>query len=148
MFFTHPLPPEQDDQIFNDFLYFYDLESKLHNRNQDRSNTVNDNVCENIALLDPSSLNAQQGVNRIDYLFGSKSPIFKTGHRICIFTSTCMIKYGPSVMQEYKRRCLRSLEEFGVRRSVIRYLDRKYKTFWTYPLFIRAYQNFSYKKLI
>ena len=52
---TSHLTPQLDDQIFNDFLYFYDLECRLHRRNQDRSSEVNDNVCENIALLDPSS---------------------------------------------------------------------------------------------
>ena len=149
MFFTRVshLTPQLDDQIFNDFLYFYDLECKLHKRNQDRSSEVNDNVCENIALLDPTSLNTPQGVGRIDYLFGSKSPIYKTGHRIAVFTAECIIKYGSVVMDEYRQRCLRSLEEFRVSKTTIRDLDRKYNTFWTYPLFIRAYQNFLYKSV-
>jgi hypothetical protein len=149
MFFSKAshLTPQLDDQIYNDFLYFYDLECQLHRRNQDRSSEVNDNVCENIALLDPSSLNAKAGVKRVDYLFGSKSPVYKTGHRIAVFTASCIVKYGPSVMAEYKERCLRSLEEFHVSRDVIRDLDRKYNTFWTYPLFIRAYQNFLYKSV-
>ena len=144
---TSHLTPQLDDQIFNDFLYFYDLECRLHRRNQDRSSEVNDNVCENIALLDPTSLNAQAGIKRVEYLFGSKSPVYKTGHRIAVFTASCIVKYGPSIMDEYKDRCLRSLEEFRVSRDVIRDLDRKYNTFWTYPLFIRAYQNFLYKSV-
>lgn len=143
-----PLTPQLDDQIFNDFLYFYDLECKLHRRNQERSSEVNDNVCENIALLNPSVLNTPVGVERINYLFGAKSPVFKTGHRISVFTSSCIIKYGQDVIDQYKDRCLSSLEEFHVKRSVIRYLDKQHKTFWTYPLFIRAYQNFLYKSVI
>ena len=141
------LTPQLDDQIFNDFLYFYDLECQLHRRNKDRSSEVNDSVCENIALLDPTSLNTKTGISRVDYLFGSKSPIYKTGHRIAVFTAACTIKYGPDVMDAYKAHCLRALEEFRVERSVIQDLHRKYNTFWTYPLFIRAYYNFLYRSV-
>lgn len=149
MFFRHRsvLTPELDDAIFNDFLHFYDLECKLHDRNADRSSTVNDNVCENIALLDPASLSTVQGVDRIKYLFGSKSPVYWTGKRIRIFTSSCYIRYGAEVMDEYKERCLSSLKQFTLSNAIIRMLDRQFNTFWTLPLFIRAYNNFAYRDL-
>lgn len=142
------ITPEIDDKIFNDFILFYDMECKLHHRNRDRSSEQNDNVCENIGTLNPESLNTDQGVKRIDYLFGSKSQLYSTGLRIASFTSSCIIRYGSDVMDAYKKRCLVSLEEFRTRRDVIQQLSEKYNTFWTYPLFIRAYNHFSHLKMV
>lgn len=139
---------EIDDKIFNDFIFFYDMECKLHKRNRDRSSEYNDNVCENIGTLNPESLNTEQGERRIDYLFGSKSQLYATGLRIATFTSSCVIRYGSDVMNAYKKRCLISLEEFHTRRDVIKRLSEKHNTFWTYPLFIRAYNHFSHLSMV
>ncbi len=142
------LTPEMDDKIFNDFLYFYDLERKLHRLNQDKSKESNDCVCENIALLDPISLNIPAGKERMDYWLGNKSPSYKTGHRICTFIATITVKYGSEVVKEYRQRCLDALLEYGTLPVVITNLDHKYNTFWTYVLFIRAYNNFMYAEVI
>ena len=142
------ITPEIDDKIFNDFIFFYNMECKLHHRNRDHSSEYNDNVCENIGTLNPESLNTEQGVKRIDYLFGSKSQLYATGLRIASFTSSCVIRYGSDVMDAYKKRCLVSLEEFRTKREIIHQLSRRYNTFWTYPLFIRAYNHFSHLKMV
>ena len=149
MFFKrHDLiTPELDDKIFNDFILFYGMECKLHSRNKDRSTEHNDSVCENIGTLNPQALNTDMGLNRIEYLFGSKSPLYATGLRIAEFTSSCVIRYGSDVMDSYKERCLTSLEEFRANRKVIRRLAKQYNTFWTYPLFIRAYNHFVHLKI-
>ena len=136
-----------DEKLFEDFLYFYDRERLLHRYNKEKSNEFNDCVVENIATLNPEALVTSEGSDRIDYLFGNKSPRYSVGIRIKAFAMECAVKYGSGPLESYKKRCLESLYEFRLSKKLIASYQEKHSCFWMYPLFIRAYNFFQYKEL-
>ena len=136
-----------DTQIFEDFLYFYDMECLYHRENREKSTTYNDNPCENIGSTNPLALEDEELQKRIAYFFDAKSPLYRTGIRVKNFIAQCIIKYGQKTINDYKERCLASLTEYGVRAQYITAFQKRYSAFWTYPLFIRAYFHFQYISL-
>ena len=136
-----------DDKIFEDFLYFYDMECMLHAENKEKSPQYNDNPCENLGTINPGALTGEDAQKRISYFFEAKSPLYGTGARVRNFVASCIIKYGSETIKEYKERCLASLSEYGVPAQVVRAYQKRYTAFWTYPLFIRAYFHFQYIRL-
>lgn len=132
--------PAISEAIFDDFFRWYNNENNMYLQMPETN--IKDATCTNIALLEPSSFVTKAGIERIEYLFGGRSPIQGTARRMKALYAQLIVKYSLAVMNEFKTRCIESLSvAYHIDMETLNDLDTKYNTFWMFPMFKRAFEN-------
>lgn len=120
--------------IVIDFRMWCSAEEELHRLSDENKNTPS--MIQALSRINIGYMNSSGGLRIVQNMLSVDNELHGTGMRMYRFSSSCILKYGFKVMEQYKKLCFKVMREvYYVRQDVIDELTKTNECCWMIVMF-------------